>query len=503
MKNHTVFFILVSTILLGATTMHSQTRFLKYEGNPVLKIGSWDDMSVEVDRVFLGDTLKMWYTGWGTTKMGIGYAFSTNGGITWTKRSAPILSPTPGAWDGQWVSYGYVLPSDSGYRMWYSGKAGTIWRIGYATATSETSWTKRPLSVLDPGSWNLDGSAAATVVRDSSGGYKMWYQGMPAFAIGYATSTNETTWTANTSSVFSDGAVYYQRVIFDGQLYRMWYTYHGSGGITRRIKYATSTDGINWTIPPDNPVLGPGPTGAWDEAVALGDVQFDGNMYHLWYRGFDGSKWQSGYAVSPKGLSVNILPARDSLDRTKDTIRIAVRIAGPQPNLSFSVKIESPDENPVDTLKLFDDGAHGDSLANDGLYGNIWIPDNKSAYYLDLAMTLNDTLRFEEINNIKAFLVTSVLELSSSLPRSYELGQNYPNPFNPSTEIQFSLPQKSHVTLTIFDLLGREVATLVSEQLSAGSYSTRWDAAGMPSGVYFYRLTTDGFVETKKLILMR
>ncbi|MBI4429797.1 MAG: T9SS type A sorting domain-containing protein, partial [Ignavibacteriales bacterium] len=84
----------------------------------------------------------------------------------------------------------------------------------------------------------------------------------------------------------------------------------------------------------------------------------------------------------------------------------------------------------------------------------------------------------------------------------FSLSQNYPNPFNPSTEIQFSLSRKSYVTLTIFDLLGREVATLISEELSAGSYSTHWDAAGLPSGVYLYRLQAGAFVETKKLILL-
>ncbi|MBI4429969.1 MAG: T9SS type A sorting domain-containing protein [Ignavibacteriales bacterium] len=85
----------------------------------------------------------------------------------------------------------------------------------------------------------------------------------------------------------------------------------------------------------------------------------------------------------------------------------------------------------------------------------------------------------------------------------FSLEQNYPNPFNPSTEIQFSLPQKRHVTLTIFDLLGREVVTLVSEEWSAGSYCTGWDAGRMSSGVYLCRLQAGDFVETKKLLLLR
>lgn len=98
---------------------------------------------------------------------------------------------------------------------------------------------------------------------------------------------------------------------------------------------------------------------------------------------------------------------------------------------------------------------------------------------------------------------SSVERFETGIPGSFSLAQNFPNPFNPSTQIQFSLPRRSHVMLTIFDLLGREVATLVSEELSAGSYSTHWDAAGLPSGVYLYRLHAEGFVQTRMMILMR
>lgn len=85
----------------------------------------------------------------------------------------------------------------------------------------------------------------------------------------------------------------------------------------------------------------------------------------------------------------------------------------------------------------------------------------------------------------------------------FTLHQNYPNPFNPSTTISFTLPSRSFVSVKIFDLLGREVATVLSEQLSAGVYSRQWDASGMPSGVYFCRLEAGAFNQTKKLILLR
>jgi hypothetical protein len=92
---------------------------------------------------------------------------------------------------------------------------------------------------------------------------------------------------------------------------------------------------------------------------------------------------------------------------------------------------------------------------------------------------------------------------AGTIPHGYALEQNYPNPFNPSTTISFSLPSRSFVRLKIFDLMGREVAALVSEEMSAGNYSKEWNASGIPSGVYFYRLQAGRYTETKRLVLMR
>jgi hypothetical protein len=102
-----------------------------------------------------------------------------------------------------------------------------------------------------------------------------------------------------------------------------------------------------------------------------------------------------------------------------------------------------------------------------------------------------------------ADVVTSVRNGSSPVPTGYSLSQNYPNPFNPATEIQFSIAKLSIVDLRIFDLLGREVATLVKGQRHAGTYSVKWDAGNLPSGVYFYRLRAGSFTQTRKLVLLK
>jgi len=101
------------------------------------------------------------------------------------------------------------------------------------------------------------------------------------------------------------------------------------------------------------------------------------------------------------------------------------------------------------------------------------------------------------------FLVGIEENLSSLVPDAYSLSQNYPNPFNPSTTIEFALPTPGFVTLSIFNILGENVATLVSEDLTAGSYKYEWDATELTSGIYFYRLQAGDFIQTKKMVLLR
>jgi 5'-nucleotidase len=88
-------------------------------------------------------------------------------------------------------------------------------------------------------------------------------------------------------------------------------------------------------------------------------------------------------------------------------------------------------------------------------------------------------------------------------PNHFSLGQNFPNPFNPATTISFELPVQSHATLKVYDILGKEVATLVDENLPAGSYNAVFNAQQCASGIYFYRLTTENFCQTKKMSLLR
>jgi len=86
---------------------------------------------------------------------------------------------------------------------------------------------------------------------------------------------------------------------------------------------------------------------------------------------------------------------------------------------------------------------------------------------------------------------------------NFKLFQNYPNPFNPSTRISYQIPQQKFVTIKVYDILSNEIAVLVNEEKSAGSYEIEFHASSLPSGVYFYQLIAGNFVETKKMILLK
>jgi photosystem II stability/assembly factor-like uncharacterized protein len=139
----------------------------------------------------------------------------------------------------------------------------------------------------------------------------------------------------------------------------------------------------------------------------------------------------------------------------------------------------------------------GTSLQLSGLAGST------TYYWRVSSMTTGGTSAFSSIWKFMTGLPVSVEKVGDMLPKYYSLLQNYPNPFNPSTTIEFSLPRSSYVTLKVFNLLGEEVATLAGQDFKAGSYRVDWNAKGVASGVYLYRLVAGSFVETKKMLLLR
>jgi hypothetical protein len=98
---------------------------------------------------------------------------------------------------------------------------------------------------------------------------------------------------------------------------------------------------------------------------------------------------------------------------------------------------------------------------------------------------------------------TGIEGCESVQPLTFSLNQNYPNPFNPLTQITFSVPKATNVTLKVYDILGQEIALLVNERKQAGEYNVTWNAEGVTSGVYFYRIVAGGFIQTNKMVVVK
>ncbi|MCF8261511.1 MAG: lamin tail domain-containing protein [Melioribacteraceae bacterium] len=125
---------------------------------------------------------------------------------------------------------------------------------------------------------------------------------------------------------------------------------------------------------------------------------------------------------------------------------------------------------------------------------------NSSKWDTHTYITKNETSYFSP--GIDAPLTTDIKK-SEGLPETYKLAQNYPNPFNPATNITFAIPNTEKVSLRIYDVLGREVATLVNKELGAGNYTFNWNASALASGIYFYKLNTASFSTVKKMMLLK
>ena len=109
------------------------------------------------------------------------------------------------------------------------------------------------------------------------------------------------------------------------------------------------------------------------------------------------------------------------------------------------------------------------------------------------------------IDGVYRALLTDVtpVEKIESITTTYSLSQNYPNPFNPVTSIQYTISSRQFVTIKVYDILGKEVATLANEEKTAGSYEVQFDGSGLRSGIYFYQLKAGNYSATKKMILLR
>jgi hypothetical protein len=147
-------------------------------------------------------------------------------------------------------------------------------------------------------------------------------------------------------------------------------------------------------------------------------------------------------------------------------------------------------------LKTINGGATWETQSSGAQHSlsSIYFIDNNTGWTVGGGGTILKTNDAITQNNEKGYVLNQM---------EYHLAQNYPNPFNPITIIKYQIPTQSFVTLKVYDVLGNEIETLISEEKPVGSYKCEFYANKFPSGVYFYRLQAGSFVETKKMVLLR
>jgi len=417
------------------------------------------------------------------------FVFALTAGISfaqlpWTKDQInnPILVPgEPGTWNDVSEYPFCVLFHDGTYRLWIGGYDGITVSFGYFSSADGIDWTPYEANPVlragTGGSWD-DNRLINPYVIVNKNAYQMWYSASDGnnYRIGYATSPDGVSWTKyegnpvmdlGPEGSWDDSEVTDPCVYFDGAVYHMWYA--GANGSTTRIGYASSADGISWTKYEGNPVLDKGPVPDWDyRHVYAPDVLFDGMTYHMWYTGtVESSGWyhRTGYATSNDGRSW--------------------KKHGDNPVLMPSDG--SWDSQWVGYVKVLWDGF-------DGLF-KMWYGGGTDS-------------EVAKIGYATAPLMVALEEIDSQeYPVHFVLKQNYPNPFNPVTSINYELPISSYVNVSVYDLLGQKVATLVDKKQAAGSNQVKWDASGFASGIYICRLEANGERQrallTMKLLLLK
>jgi hypothetical protein len=233
------------------------------------------------------------------------------------------------------------------------------------------------------------------------------------------------------------------------------------------------------------------------------EIEFDdsNNMWlgtpeGLWR--YDGTSW-TNWNESNSNIAADFVSSIE-IDQTRNIIYVAAFNVQNWPYYgglsyfngsgnSFTTFLEG--SSPISHKQVED-------LALDTL-GNIWILTQSEGVSVH---NPNGLLGFECIDKRIQTGTTNISSVSVNAD-SYVLSQNYPNPFNPVTKIDYKIAQPDFVSLKIFDLLGKEVAALVSKRQNAGSYSVEWNASHYPSGVYFYKLKTGSFSEVKRMMLIK
>lgn len=404
----------------------------------------------------------------------------------------PIILPgtQPGWNDGMAFGSTVIMFKDT-LRMWYMGSPvegfeGLIY-IGYAWSLDGITWQQYPNNpVLSPqqGEWDYPHLADPNVIVDGDT-LRMWFGGgnmiQSGMRIGYATSIDGINWTRYPQPVIEPNAAWNNDGVIPGSVikedgvFKMWF----GGGVGTvgypspashwNTGYATSSDGINWVLL-DDPVISHGTSEDFDENLAINASVIKTNSgYDMWYGGH--SETEQGV---PNKSYANIGYARSS------------------DGINWEKYYNNPVVSPGSVSPVWSKCYYVPSVYYDGEIFHMWFC-SWGIQYICIGYATSDTSQATGIEN----------DLLNQVPKEYELFQNYPNPFNPSTTISYSLPKQSQVTLKVYDILGNEIETLDNEEKAAGTHKINFNASNLSSGLYFYKLEAENYVEGKKMILLK
>jgi len=334
----------------------------RYSGNPVVT-GS---MALDPCVLNEGGTYKMWYTHVDNSGNWTIYYATSADGISWSAGSQALgPSGTSGAYDEVRVAGPSVINDGGTYKMWFSARdANAVWTVGYATSGDGVSWTKvgKVLDVGAAGSWDSEMVREAWVIKDGTT-YKMWYAGTavwPAFKIGYATSSDGTTWTKHASNPIFTGAsggwdgfqVYAPSVVLDGSTYHLYFS--GTDGDASGVwstGHATSSDGLTWVEADRNPVLIPDGT---DDSLDYVSAMNDGGTWKLWYS--YGGSYAIGLATLDDSTELYLDPTVASIQNdNSQTQAFTVRIANAADMYGYQFVITFDKDNLECTTAAFVD----------------------------------------------------------------------------------------------------------------------------------------------------
>ncbi len=435
-----------------------------------------------------GDTL---HTVWYDRRDGVDevyYKRSTNKGTTWeadtrlTNNIGFSIEPSV-AVSGSFVHVIWYDKSPGNFEIFYkrSTDGGTTWGADIRL-TNDDSVSNHP-----------------SVAAFGSNVYVVWEDNRTINWEIFCklSSDNGTTWGADTRLTNKAGNSYFATVeVFGSNVHIAWYDWRDGNS---EIYYKRSTNaGINWEA----------------------DVRLTNNSFSSFYPsiGISGSNIHIVWFDNREGNN-EIYYKRSTnygVNWGADTRLTNNSGASVYPNIAVSglnVHFVWHDNSIGNTYKIFykrstDGGIYWqaeEQLTSNELNSNypfIAIAGSSlHVIWIDTRISSNAELYYRR--NLTGNIVTEIYNISTKSPDSFSLNQNYPNPFNPTTNIKFSMRNAQFATLKVYDILGKEVATLVNEKLSEGTYSVNWDAAEYPSGVYFYKLITDGYSETKRMLLLK